>query len=408
MVQRFSGALWRAVHHVRSSGSSSIPTRTLGLLASHGIPRGLAVNAISTSRKTHGSIQQFRLNSSSASQSDIPKRRSTPVLRIVNNLDPRRLLKSDIIDLSGPGRPRVKFGTATDTGSQLTYYWGSTATPHKQVYNPFPPGRGFFYFRSRPGLPVGTGEIRFRLVEADSPSDSATDLFARGRDLLEHRGHMPWRLHMLQIYTFKIYRPLRSLLLQQGLISQAQIRDAGQRAIAQGRMVLRHDSTILDTISDTFVIRLPMPTNRMTFIHEECIAPSVQAGSKLFWRDAQGPGPVKGSDAPSRVYEGYAALRFELKKVERIKDFYNVKEGQVVLVLRVVQLFDPVGPDRVPFSLPEGGDFVQGEVAGRYWCMPLDRALKYGILTPSSLKILEELYLGDSASTKSAAMGSSP
>ncbi|KAF5334981.1 hypothetical protein D9611_010030 [Ephemerocybe angulata] len=99
---------------------------------------------------------------------------------------------------------------------------------------------------------------------------------------------------------------------------------------------------------------------------------------------------------------------FELKKVERIKDFYNVEEGQVVLVLRVVQLFDPVGPDGVPFSLPDGGDFVQGQAAGRYWCMPLDRALKFGILTPSSLKILEELYLGEGASTKSAAMGSSP
>ncbi|KAF5334921.1 hypothetical protein D9611_010027 [Ephemerocybe angulata] len=402
MVQRFSGALWRAVHHVRSSGSSSIPTRALGLLACHGIPRGLAMNAISTSRKTHGSIQQFRLNSSSASQSDIPKRRSTPVLRIVNNLDPRRLLKSDIIDLSGPERPRVKFGTATDTGSQLTYYWGSTATPHKQVYNPFPPGRGFFYFRSRPGLPVGTGEIRFRLVEADSPSDSATDLFVRGRDLLEHRGHMPWRLHMLQIYTSKEYRPLLSLLLQQGLISQGQIGDAVKRA-ARGRMVLKHYSTILDTISDTFIIRLPMLTNRMTFIHDECIVPTIQAGFKLFWRDAQGPGPVKGSDAPSRVYEGYAVFR-----TWRTKDFYNVEEGQVVLVIRVLELFDPVGPDTVPFSLPEGGDFVQGEVAGRYWCMPLDRALKYGILTPSSLKILEELYLGDRASAKFATTGSAP
>ncbi|KAF5334988.1 hypothetical protein D9611_010016 [Ephemerocybe angulata] len=383
MVQRFSSALRRAVHHVRSSDD------------------------LSAARKTHV-IQPFRLNSSSASQGNNPKRcHPTPVSRIVSNLDPGRLVKSDLIDLSGRGEAWITFGASTSSGSGLTYYWG--ATPQKRVCSyPFPPGRGFLYFRSRPGLPAGTGEIRFRLVDAGSPSDSAAELFAGGRDLLEHRGHMPWRLHMLRIYTSTKYRPLRSLLLQQGLISQAQIPDAGPRAIVRGRMVLKYNSTILDTISDTFVIRLPMPTNRMTFIHEECIAPSVQAGRGLFWRDTHGSEPVEGSDVSSRVYKGYAALRFELKKVDRFKDFYNVTEGQFVLVLRVVQLFDPLDPDGVPFSLPEGGDFVQGEAAGRYWCMPLDRALKYGILTPSSLKILEELYLGDSASTKSAAMGSSP
>ncbi|KAF5335000.1 hypothetical protein D9611_009990 [Ephemerocybe angulata] len=399
MVQRFSSAFRRVVQYVRSS-SSSIPTRALGLLVSRRVPRGLALDAISAAQKTHGSIQQFRLNSSSAGQHDIQHRKG----RRVSNLDPERLVKSDIIALSGLAHPSVNFGTSTGGTCQLTYY-RSMATGHKAVHNPFPPGRGFFYFRSRPGLPAGAGEIRFRLVDAGSPSDSATELFARGRDLLDRRGHMPWRLHMLQIYNSKIYRPLLSLLLQQGLISQAQTRDAGKRAFARGHMVLKHNSTILDTISDTFVIRLPMYTSRITFIHEECVAPSVQAGFELFWRYAQGPGPVKGSDAPSRVYEGYAALRFELKKVDRIKDFYNVKEGQVVLVLRVVQLFDPVGPDGLPVFLPEGGDFVQGQVAGRYWCMPLDRALKYGILTPSSLKILEELYLSNCALTKSVATG---
>ncbi|KAF6750390.1 hypothetical protein DFP72DRAFT_513978 [Ephemerocybe angulata] len=235
MVQRFSSALRRAVHHVRSSGSSPL-TKALGYLTAHGIPRGLILDDLSAAWKTHV-IQPFRLNSSSASQGNIPKRcHPTPVSRIVSNLDPGRLVKSDIIDLSGRGEAWITFGDSTSSGSGLTYYWGTT--PQKRVCSyPFPPGRGFLYFRSRPGLPAGTGEIRFRLVDAGSPSDSAAELFAGGRDVLEHRGHMPWRLHMLRIYTSTKYRPLRSLLLQQGLISQARCWPEGYCARSHGSEV---------------------------------------------------------------------------------------------------------------------------------------------------------------------------
>ncbi|KAF6750418.1 hypothetical protein DFP72DRAFT_1139688 [Ephemerocybe angulata] len=383
---------------------SSVPTRALGLLVSHRIPRGLALGAISAARKTLGSIEGFRLNSSSAGQDDNIKRLRKLVKRNISNLDPGRLVKADIIDLSGPRQPRIKLGDTIGQGCSLLYYTTkASASPllgyagaHKTTHHPFPPGRGFLYLHRRPGLPAVTGEIRFRVVDADSPSDSAAELFAKGRDLLDHTGHKPWAY-----ICYKFIPP-----------NPAQDRDADKQVSVTTLKALqfRKASTILNTISDSFVLRLPIHTNRVTFIHDECVVPSLDAGTDLFWRDTNGPGPVEGSNMPWRVYEGPAVLRYELKKVdsETIKDFYKVEEGQVVLVLRVVQLLDPLGPDGVPFSLPEGGALAQSKAVGRYWRMHLDRALKIGLLTPSSLKILEELYLSNCALTKSVATGSSP
>lgn len=70
-----------------------------------------------------------------------------------------------------------------------------------------------------------------------------------------------------------------------------------------------------------------------------------------------------------------------------------MKEGEVVLVLRILELLDPVDADGVPFRLPEGGDLVQTKSPGRYWHCSLDRARRFGVITPSALKTLEDLYL---------------
>ncbi|KAF6755485.1 hypothetical protein DFP72DRAFT_1067765 [Ephemerocybe angulata] len=330
--------------------------------------------------------------SSSAVQHDVVRRRRRK--RTVNNLDPKRLNIRDIVDLNGPRQPGVSFGAA---GIMLDYFCTKT---------PFPPNsRGFFYYHSRPGLPAGAGEIRFRGVDSLSAycQSSADELFANGRDILDNTGHKPWRIHMLQVYSARRYDPIRRLLLSQGLIDATRDREIEQRVSAAGLKNIGI-STILDTISDTFVIQLPSLALFAAFIHDECIVPASEVAYNLHWRDS--PETVEGSDAHWRLYQGAAVVRYELKKAETNKMFYGAKQGEVVLVLRILELLDPAGPDEVPFRLPEGGDLAQGTSPSFYWFMPLDRARKQGIITPSSLKVLEDLYLGDSASTETTFMKS--
>ncbi|KAF6755447.1 hypothetical protein DFP72DRAFT_341273 [Ephemerocybe angulata] len=372
MLQYGSNSLLRAVQNARFS-SPSISSRALGILSTQGVYCSHPLNTLPT---PHGSVQVLRTMFTSA----IQRAPGPPKKRPVNNLDPKHLNMSDIIDFQGFIRPRVSFSRATV--SQLHYSVPRT---------PFPPhSRGFLYHHSRPGLAPGAGEIRFRVVDSGlAESHSAADLFANGRDLLEHTGYKPWRIHMLQLYTTREYAPIRQLLRTQGLIDAAWDRETEQRVSAVNLDNLGR-STILDTISDTFVMQLPIQTLKLTLIHDECIVPASSVGPRLHWRDAR-----------RRVYQGAAVVRFELKKAETDKMFYSVKEGEVVLVLRILELLDPVGADGVPFRLPEGGDLIQGTSPSFYWSTSLDRARRLGIITPSSLKILEELYLGNTTATKS-------
>ncbi|KAF6755443.1 hypothetical protein DFP72DRAFT_341251 [Ephemerocybe angulata] len=396
MLQRVPNALRRAVQNARALGPS-ISTRAPGTLLIQGMPPNYSLNTVSSVRKTHGlgSTQLLCPMTSSAVQHDVVRGRHK---RIVSNLDPNCLKMSDIVDLNGPGEPSVRFGGGS--GTRLHYHYV------RDTHTPFPPNsRGFLYYHSKPGLPSGAGEIRFRVADSGlAESHSAADLFANGRDLLDHAGHRPWRMHMLQLYKTRNYDPIRQLLLSQGLIDAAQDRETEQRVSALNLNNLGR-STILDTISDTFVMQLPIQTLKLAFIHDESIVPSGVAWN-LHWRDR--PETVEGSDAHWRVYEGSAVVRFELKKAETNNIFYRVKEGEVVLVLRILELLDQASPDGVPFRLPKGADLVQGLSPSFYWFMRLDQARKHGVITPSSLKILEELYLGKNASIETTATKSPP
>ncbi|KAF6755444.1 hypothetical protein DFP72DRAFT_341254 [Ephemerocybe angulata] len=394
MLQRGPNSLLRVVQNARASGPS-ISTRAPGTLLIQGMPRNYSLNTVSTVRKTHvlGSTQLLCPMSRSAVQHDVVRGRHK---RIVSNLDPNCLKMSDIVDLSGTVQPSVRFGGGSGTRLHYHYVRGSH-------YTPFPPNsRGFLYYHSRPGLPPGAGEIRLRVADSGLALSPA-DLFASGRDLWDDAGHRPWRMHMLQLYTTRNYDPIRQLLLSQGLIDAAQDRETEQRVSVSS--VKPGAWNILDTISDTFVIQLPIQTLNLAFIHDECIVPAFEAAWALRWRER--PETVEGSDAHWRLYQeltqmcflGSALVRFELKKAEANNMFYRVKEGEVVLVLRVVELLDQASPDGVPFRLPEGGDLIQTRSPRFYWFMHLDQARKYGIITPSSLKKLEELYLGDNTST---------
>ncbi|KAF6751624.1 hypothetical protein DFP72DRAFT_1172043 [Ephemerocybe angulata] len=415
MLQPVSSTLRRAVQNARFSAAST-PTRALGLLLTYAVPHGCFLSTASTPRKMYGSTRLLRPMSSAGVQHGVRGRRAK---RTVKNLDPNYLDFSDFIDLHGPNEVSVKFGTFS---GRLFYHL---------PFIPFPEGsKGFLYLHKRLGLPAGAGEIRFRVVDTGSAFHSAADLFASGKDLLDHAGHRPWRIHMLQLYTTRTYDPIRRLLRSQGLIGESQDRDAEQRVSAVTLENIGR-SDILDTISDTFVVQLPISTLRLAFIHDEYIVPPFIVSQQIHWRDKHQPGTIEGSKALWRLYKGevydaspshqeltslqyahpdnsfsffsgFAVVRFELKKVMRTKEFHNVKDDDVVLVLRILELLDPLGPDGVPFNLSHGGELAQREALGRCWSMSLDRARDSGIITPSSLKILEDLYLGDSASPDTA------
>lgn len=112
---------------------------------------------------------------------------------------------------------------------------------------------------------------------------------------------------------------------------------------------------------------------------------STRAGSTASMLDSQVPLYRK------RPWD--SGVRLELKTALKTDTFWSVKEGEVVLVLRILELLDPVDADGVPFRLPEGGDLVQTKSPGRYWHCSLDRARRFGVITPSALKTLEDLYL---------------
>lgn len=166
--------------------------------------------------KTNRNPQLFSLMSTSAGQVHTRRARST-----VNSLDPDRLHISDIIELSGSNYPSAIFGTS---GVCVLHYHSTTPPGRtRKTPVPFPPGtRGFLYLHRRPCLPPGAGEIRFRVLDPGYVSDSATELFARGKDLLDHADHAPWRIHMLHLYTKAQGVHIRRLLLRQGLITPSQ------------------------------------------------------------------------------------------------------------------------------------------------------------------------------------------
>ncbi|KAF5340632.1 hypothetical protein D9611_007383 [Ephemerocybe angulata] len=366
---------------------------------------------MSTPRKTHGSAQPL---SSSAVQHDLPLRRSSKG-RTVNNLDPGCLDILDIVDLCGPVQPTVNFGGAP---GRLPYHDWTTA---------FPPGsRGFLYYHSSPGQSTLAGEIRVRVLDAGLASDSAADLFASGRDLPDYTGYKPWRIHLLQLYASQRYDSICRLLQSQGLIDAARVREAKKQVSVAGLAKGGRRSSILNTISGTFVVRLPIQTFRLAFVHNEGYVPAIPMAYRLLWGQTLEPDTVaswrvyKGAvydaspccqQAPDLflilVFSGYAVLRFELKKVLRNENRRGVREGEIVLVIRILELLDPVGSDGVPFRLPEGGDLVQTQMpekgdtvrtpARRFWYMTLGHARKLGIITPSSLEILEDRYHRESA-----------
>ncbi|KAF5326250.1 hypothetical protein D9611_000650 [Ephemerocybe angulata] len=134
-------------------------------------------------------------------------------------------------------------------------------------------------------------------------------------------------------------------------------------------------------------------TIRATLLREEGIVRSYPAAWNVCWRWTPKP-----KVAPlSLPYDGYVVARFELRKGSTSDADRPSQEEEVKLVLRILKLLDPVAPDGSTYELPEGGDLAQSLARDgrRYWSSPMDTARRF--INPSSMKILEDLYLGEGA-----------
>jgi hypothetical protein len=69
------------------------------------------------------------------------------------------------------------------------------------------------------------GEVRFRLTSGDNPKS-----FKMGSDLHVRNTALPWRTTLLTMTERKIYKPIRELLLADGLVAPALLTKCGEIA----------------------------------------------------------------------------------------------------------------------------------------------------------------------------------
>jgi hypothetical protein len=141
------------------------------------------------------------------------KRRST----VVRTLDPSQPLPSDLIDISHLSRIIVSAPNCTGHGRLRV---GPDGSRLPEVT------RGFIYYHSPTDIPPTAGEVRFRLTSGDNPES-----FKMGSDLHVRNTALPWRTTLLTTTEErKIYKPIRELLLADGLVTPALLTKCGEIA----------------------------------------------------------------------------------------------------------------------------------------------------------------------------------
>ncbi|KAJ3511784.1 hypothetical protein NMY22_g15542 [Coprinellus aureogranulatus] len=126
-----------------------------------------------------------------------------------STLDPSRLSKNDIVDLSGKYGCYVAPRDTKWYQERLHIFYKTS----EKIEVPFTPGTtGVFYFNDRKHIHSVAGDIRFRSLP-DGAAQSASDmveLFQQGHDLMDYRGFSPWRTSLLSI----IFEPFRLTAVQ--------------------------------------------------------------------------------------------------------------------------------------------------------------------------------------------------
>lgn len=178
----------------------------------------------------------------------------------MQNLDPTRLILTDIADLSGGHQLRMNFGHPDSPQGHMLFRFKFAK---KQL--PFPRDTiGFFYFRYDPGKHVAVGDIRFRVINPDKTLDIQRQ-FEQGHDLVVRPGHL-WQIHLLDICRTTSNAPLRSMLRSQGLPQH--VEDAIATIHTGIIEKSRPRRTLLESPTDPFVVDLSKQALRISVLDQ--------------------------------------------------------------------------------------------------------------------------------------------
>ncbi|KAJ3545690.1 hypothetical protein NMY22_g2331 [Coprinellus aureogranulatus] len=292
-----------------------------------------------------------------------------------STLDPSRLTRNDIVDLSGLRRCVLR--DAPSSGNRrllvrIAYKALGTAT----VLLPFPAGTsGVFYFHDRRSVHPVAGGLRFRVLPAASiqGTESPLELFAKGHDLLDYTGFAPWQISLLSAMYRK--RSIYSLLKKGGCITD-EAEEEVERLRSEGKAVCGINSQIVERFTDPFIIDLSLSEERVVFLANEGIVPHRFSVRNITRMQGLDPHWEQRSN-----YSGTVLVRFEM--IEH--------QGKQRVVLRVLRFLKPPNPGD-PITQEEGELLKKWDPVKKLeqvWMA--SSGSKW--MTPSNLKLLEETYL---------------
>lgn len=125
----------------------------------------------------------------------------------------------------------------------------------RRHWEPFPEGSvGFFYFRYNPDRHTAAGGLRFRIIAQDETL-SIQQQFEQGHDLQTGPGR-PWEIHLLTMHRYPRYRPILSLLLSQGLLSESADNTISNMVANDKSSLGAASRALLESPADPFVMSL--------------------------------------------------------------------------------------------------------------------------------------------------------
>ncbi|KAG6875518.1 hypothetical protein C0993_008848, partial [Termitomyces sp. T159_Od127] len=258
---------------------------------------------------------------------DIQKRRT------IGTLDPNRLKSCDYMDISGKASVQLK---RPNSRLECKIWYNNHATKSYFPSNT----QGFLYLWLKPGLPVLSAQIRFRLTSSDDPTqfEKGTDLFKDGQ---------PWNINVLLLRRF-------SVLVEQ-------LYNDGHVELIQA----------LSRLSRTSSHRIPLCYMEQPFIYDmssislslSCLLPNGIINSILYHLSTD----KSRSEAP---YVGRLVLRFERSTLPQHKNGNFV----VLRVLKILDAIKPVNPHaKIDLPVPLVGELLVS-ISGRVRSFNLDKA----------------------------------
>ncbi|KAI1787633.1 hypothetical protein LXA43DRAFT_1028282 [Ganoderma leucocontextum] len=326
-------------------------------------------------------------------------------IRNTRTLDPTKLTADHYIDCSLRTQPYLRVLDHSPNGTTVA----SDANIWTRAYiyaghsrwdgRKFPPDtRGFLYYHLPPGCPPIAGELRFRLTPSSDPAG-----FPTGSDLRTQTG-IRWSVPLYKIACCLSLRPLRTLLLREGLVSQQTfdlLASAATGTVTGDGSLSRH--AIKDSSQSTM-------QTVSAFGQEFCFSlrkakPFLLVGTDSVRRRRliyAAPFMVRVDGKPCQYtpFEGSVVCCFERSKLPE-------HEGRRVVVIRIKRLVDsdPIrqvpSPDGCEYELenlrPHKGELlmVRAFRKVRPWAVDVDNPRRLGEAPGSYFRVLfenEELY----------------